>query len=86
MLSITFKISYSFILSKDDVTSSKIKIFGFFMYARASAIFCFYIVESMLSLELTIVSNLAGNYSTKDKASAYLRASIISASVADGFP
>jgi len=42
IFSIAAYTSYSDLVSRADVASSSIKIFGFFMRARAIAILCFY--------------------------------------------
>lgn len=78
------RISRSLARSKAEVASSISSILGFFSRARAIAILCFCPPESWLPPLPTKVSNLSGSWFTKAAASAFVRASWISYSVALG--
>ena len=54
MLSNAFCTIFSDLLSKDDVASSNIKIFGFIIIALAIAILCFWPTDNLFPLIPTI--------------------------------
>mmetsp|Transcript_11859 Transcript_11859/g.11835 ORF Transcript_11859/g.11835 Transcript_11859/m.11835 type:complete len:113 (-) Transcript_11859:1382-1720(-) len=85
-LSIASCTSCSFFLSKADVASSKIRILGSLMKARAKAILCFSPPESCPPCAPTIVSRPSGRRWMILEALALRRASSMSCSDASGLP
>ena len=73
-------------VSIDDVASSRIKIFGSLMIARAKLINCLSPSESFDPPSPTSVSYLFGRFSMNSWACAFLHASMISSKLASFFP
>mmetsp|Transcript_21964 Transcript_21964/g.16311 ORF Transcript_21964/g.16311 Transcript_21964/m.16311 type:complete len:121 (-) Transcript_21964:1438-1800(-) len=84
--SMAFCTSFSFLVSSAEVASSKISTLGFLINALAMAILCFYPPESCPPDCPTCKSSQFSLSSKKLRALAFCRASLISSSVASGFP